>query len=195
MTPLRILVFFAALLAALPALADGTVLRVSGCGDKVFVSNQSAFSVLVGAQPGATSDGDKLIGPTERLGFASFYIPQSGRRFSASVDEAGLTKNEVTQRIAATCHAVPGNRIISGYVERAAGCGNKIFVNTLEGYVVMERIAGGVVYAGDTLIGNFGRAGRTTVKDHMTNEELIVFIDDFQLPKSAAQRKITDSCR
>ena len=58
-----------------------------------------------------------------------------------------------------------------------------------------ERLAGGVVSAGDTLVGNFSRAGRTTVKDRQTNAELVVFVDDFALAKSAAQRKITESCK
>jgi hypothetical protein len=32
------------------------------------------------------------------------------------------------------------------------------------------------------------------VKDHQTGADLVVFVDDFQLPKSAAQRKIIASC-
>ncbi|HWD60148.1 MAG TPA: hypothetical protein VG308_17820 [Stellaceae bacterium] len=196
MTPFRVLspvVFL--LLAALPAYADGTVLRAKGCGDKVFVSGNDTYSVLVASDPGAVKDGDKLVGNTDRLGFSSFLTPESGRRFSASVDERGLTKSEITQRIAATCHAATGNRLTSGQVERAAGCGNKIFVNTAQGYAVLERLAGGLVYAGDTLTGDFSRPGRVTVMDGQTHAELVVFVDDFQLPKSAAQRKITESCR
>jgi hypothetical protein len=197
MTPMRVLFFVAAVLlaAGAPAFADGTVLRAKGCGDKIFVAGENSYSVLVATETGAADDGEKLVGNTDRLGFASFFIAQSGRRFSASVDERGLTKSEVTERIAATCRAPTGNRLTSGQVERAAGCGNKIFVNTAEGYAVLERLAGGLVYVGDTLTGDFSRPGRTTVKDHQTNEDLVVFVDDFQLPKSAAQRKITESCR
>jgi hypothetical protein len=196
MIPLRL--FFAALalvIAAEPAFADGTVLRAQGCGDKVFVATENGYSVLVANQSDAASDGDKLVGNTDQLGFQSFYIPQSGRRFSASVDERQLTKSEITTRIAANCRSAAGDRLTSGQVERVAGCGNKIFVNTDQGYAVLERLAGGLVYVGDTLTGNFSRAGRTTVRDHQTNADLIVFVDDFQLPKSAAQRKITESCR
>jgi lysine/ornithine N-monooxygenase len=64
-----------------------------------------------------------------------------------------------------------------------------------QGYVVLERLAGGLVYSGDTLVGDFTRAGRTTAKDRQTGAELVVFVDDFQLPRSAAQRKIGESCR
>jgi hypothetical protein len=196
MMPLRVLFAgLAVLLAAAPALADGTVLRAKGCGDKVFVTTENGYSVLVASEADAAVDGDKLMGNAYKLGFASFYIPQSGRRFSASVDERGLSKSEVTTRIAASCRAANGNRQTSGQVERAAGCGNKIFVNTAEGYAVIERLAGGVVTAGDTLTGDFSRAGRTTVRDHQSNADLVVFVDDFQLPKSAAQRKIAASCR
>jgi hypothetical protein len=179
---------------AAPASADGTVLRAKGCGDKVYVTTEAGVSVLTAGQRVA-EDGDKLVGSTDRYGFASFYLPDKGTRFSASVDAVALSKAESSARIAADCRTVGGERLTSGQVERAAGCGNKIFVNTGEGYAVLERLAGGVVSTGDTLTGNFSRAGRTTVKDHETNGELVVFVDDFQLPKSAAQRKITASCR
>jgi len=195
MDAMRFLPAFAMLLAAAPAFADGTVLRAKGCGDKMYVAGENDFSALSGAPPNIAKDNDKLVGNIDRLGFGSFFLPQSNERFSASVDERGLTKAEITTRIAANCHAATGNRLTSGQVERAAGCGNKIFVNTDQGYAVLERLAGGLVYAGDTLTGDFSRAGRTTVKDHQTNEELTVFVADFQLPKSAAQRKITESCR
>jgi hypothetical protein len=171
------------------------VLRAKGCGDKVFVTTENGYSVLVVSEADAAVDGDKLMGNAYKLGFASFYIPDKGTRFSASVDARNLTKSNVTTQIAAYCRAVGSERATSGQVERADGCGNKIFVNTNEGYAVLERLAGGLVYVGDTVTGNFGRAGRTTIKDNQTNTELVVFVDDFALPKSAAQRKITETCR
>jgi hypothetical protein len=180
---------------AAPVFADGTVLRAKGCGDKVFVSTDNGYSVLIASETGIADDGDKIVGSTDSLGFSPFYLPDKGRRFFASVDARNLSKSDVTTRISAYCRAVGADRLTSGYVERAAGCGNKIFVNTTEGYVVLERLAGGLVYVGDTLTGNFSRAGRITIKDNQTNSELVVFVDDFQLPKSAAQRKITETCR
>ncbi|HTW52834.1 MAG TPA: hypothetical protein VME45_13175 [Stellaceae bacterium] len=187
-----VLAFFA---FAVPALADGTVLRAKGCGGKVFVATEQGFSVLEATELGIAQDNDKLVGNTNTIGYQSFFIPESGRRFSASVDETGLGKSEVTTRIAASCRSAAVERVISGQVERAAGCGNKIFVNTDTGYVVLDRLAGGLVYPGDTLTGDFTSAGRTTAKDRQTGAELVVFVDDFELPKSAAQRKITESCR
>jgi hypothetical protein len=185
-----------ALLAfAAPALADGTVLRAKGCGDQVFVSTDHGYSVLEATELGVAQDNDKLVGKTDTIGYQSFFIPESGRRFSAMVSETGISKSDVTARVAASCRSAATERIISGQVERAAGCGNKIFVNTDTGYVVLDRLAGGLVYPGDTLTGDFTRAGRTTAKDRQTGAELVVFVDDFELPKSAAQRKITDSCR
>jgi hypothetical protein len=181
--------------AAAPAFADGTVLRAKGCGDKVFVATDNGYSVLIASETGLADDGDKIVGNTDSPGFSSFYLPDKGRRFSASVDARNLSKSDVTTQIATFCRAANGERLTSGQVERAAGCGNKIFVNTNEGYAVLERLAGGLVYVGDTLTGDFSRAGRTTVKDGQTNTELVVFVDDFSLPKSAAQRKITESCR
>ena len=191
------LIFVASLIALLagPALADGTVMRAKGCGDKVFVTTENGYSVLAASETGVAADGDKVIGDTGKIGFGSFYLPDKGRHFTASVDERGLSKSEVATRVAASCRAASGERLTSGQVERAAGCGNKIFVNTTEGYAVMERLAGGVVSAGDTLTGNFSRPGRATVKDRQTNSELVVFVDDFQLPKSAAQRKIAEACK
>ncbi|HEU0215513.1 MAG TPA: hypothetical protein VFQ90_02560 [Stellaceae bacterium] len=191
----RLPLAFVLLLIAAPAFADGTVMRAKGCGDKIFVATEGGYSVLVASQSDAANDGDRLIGDTDKIGFGTFYLPDSGRHFSASVDARGLSKSEVTTRIATSCHALGAERLTSGQVERAAGCGNKIFVNTNEGYAVLERLAGGNVYAGDTLVGNFSRAGRATVKDRQTNAELVVFVHDFGLSKSAAQRKIAESCR
>ena len=183
------------LLNAEPAVADGTVLRAKGCGGKVFVAAATSYSVLAASDASAAADGDKLIGDLDRIGFASFYLPQSGRRFSASIEERGLNKSEITQRIATSCRAATAYNQTSGQVEHATGCGNKIFVNTPNGYAVMERLAGGIVAVGDTLTGDFNRAGRATVTDKQTGGELVVFVEDFQLPKSAATRKITASCR
>lgn len=190
-----ILAALALLAAAPPALADGTVLRAKGCGDKVFVASGDSYSVLRASEIGIAEDNDKLVGKTDAIGYQSFFIPQSGRRFSAMVAETGLSKPQVTGRIAASCRSAAAERQISGQVERSTGCGNRIFVNTEEGYAVLERLAGGLVYPGDTLTGGFTRAGRTTAKDRQTGAELTVFVDDFALPKSAAQRKITESCR
>jgi hypothetical protein len=187
------LVALAALAA--PALADGTVLRAKGCGDKIFVASDKGYSVLAGSGRDAAEDGDRLLGNIDRIGFGSFYSPKSGRRFSAVVAERGLTKPEIDQRIATGCRAANAGNLASGQVERAPGCGNKIFVNTDQGYAVMERLAGGLVYVGDTLSGDFNKAGRATVRDKQTGAELVVFVDDFRLPKSAAERKIAAICR
>lgn len=190
-------VFLAYLVAAAlvgPACADGTVLRATGCGDKVFVATDRGYSVLAPSGRDAVADGERLLGDADRIGFGSFYAPKSGRRFFASVDERGLGKSEIEQRIATSCRAANAGNLATGLVERAPGCGNKIFVNTDQGYAVMERLAGGVVYVGDTLSGDFNKAGRATVKDRQTGAELVVFVDDFRLPKSAAERKIAANC-
>lgn len=182
-------------LATTPALADGTVFRAKGCGDRIFVASEDHYSVLVGGTPGVAQDGDKLVGDIDKFGFSQFYLPDSGRRFAASVEARGLSRAEIATRIATSCRAVGGERLTSGHVERAAGCGNKIFVSTSEGYAVLERLSGSLVSRGDTLVGDFSRVGRTTVTDGQTNAKLIVFVDDFRLTTSAAQRKITESCR
>jgi hypothetical protein len=183
------------LMTAAPALADGTVFRAKGCDGKVFVSTGRGFSVLRTTEIDVADEGDRLVGDTDKIGYASFFIPQSDRRFSAMVEETGLSKSDVTARVAAICRTAAAERQISGQVERSTGCGNKIFVDTVEGYAVLERLAGGLVYPGDTLTGGFTHAGRTTVKDKQTGADLVVFVDDFALPKSAGQRKITESCR
>ncbi|HZK90098.1 MAG TPA: hypothetical protein VFC56_08140 [Stellaceae bacterium] len=179
---------------AASAYADGTVLRAKGCGDKIFVGSDQGYSVLAANGRDAAEDGDRLLGDVDRIGFSSFYIAKTGRRFSATIDERGLGKSAIDQRIAASCRAANAGNLASGQVERAPGCGNKIFVNTDRGYAVMERLAGGLVYVGDTLSGDFNKAGRATIKDRQTGAELTVFVDDFQLPKSAAERKIAASC-
>jgi hypothetical protein len=181
--------------AAAPALADGTVLRATGCGDKLFVGSEDGYAVLIASQQGAADDGDTIVGDINRIGFSSFYDTKSGRRFTASIDERGLGKSEVTARIAASCRSQTAYNLTSGQVEHADGCGNKIFVNTPQGYAILELLSGGIIATGDTLSGDFNRAGRATVKNPQTGAEYVVFVDDFQLPKSAAARKIAESCK
>lgn len=178
---------------AAPAFADGTVLRAKGCGDKIFAGSDDGYSVLIASQPGAADDGDTIVGDLNRVGFGLFYDSKSGRRFTASIDERGLSKSEVSVRIAANCRLQTAN-FTSGQVEHAEGCGNKIFVNTPQGYAILERLSGGTIANGDTLSGEFNRAGRATVKNPRTGAEYVVFIDDFRMPKSAAARKIAESC-
>ena len=178
-----------------PALADGTVLRAKGCGDKIFAGSEKGYSVLIASQQGTADDGDTIVGDLNQIGFGSFYDSKSGRHFTASVDERGLSKSEVGVRIAASCRSQTAYNLTSGQVERADGCGNKIFVNTPQGYAILERLSGGVIVNGDTLTGDFNRAGHATVKNSQTGAEFVVFVDDFQLPKSAAARKIAESCR
>jgi hypothetical protein len=177
-----------------PAFADGTVLRAKGCGDKIFAGSEDGYSVLIASQQGAADDGDTIVGDLNRVGFGSFYDSKSGRHFTASVDERGLDKSAITVRIGTSCRSQTAYNLTSGQVERADGCGNKIFVNTPQGYAILERLSGGVIANGDTLTGDFNRAGRATVKNPQTGAEFVVFVDDFQLPKSAATRKIAESC-
>jgi len=190
----RTLIAVTLVAAAAPAFADGTVLRAKGCGDKIFVAGERGYSVLIASQQGTVGDGDTIVGDINRAGFASFYDSKSGRHFTASIDERGLDKSAVTTRIAVSCRSQTANNFTSGQVEHTDGCGNKIFVNTPQGYAILQRLSGGIIANGDTLTGEFNRAGRATVKNLQTGAEFVVFVDDFQLPKSAASRKIAESC-
>jgi hypothetical protein len=187
----------AALLSGIAATAhaDGSVFRANGCGGKIFVADENGYSVLVTSEPGLVQDGDKIVGDTDRIGFGSFLVTRTGRRFSASIDERRLDKSEISQRAAANCRAAIGPAMTSGQVEHAAGCGNKIFVDTPQGYTVLELLAGGIIAVGDTLEGDFNKAGRAKIKNPKTGAEYVVFVDDFQLPKSAEARKVAESCR
>jgi hypothetical protein len=196
MVRIAILMFVLAMLgAAATAQADGTVARAKGCGDKIFASSLSGYSVLAGTGEGDVADGDLLVGELEKIGHVTLYDRTSGRSIFAVVEEYGIGKGQITQRIAASCRSFLANTFTSGRVTRATGCGNKLFVDTASGYAVLERLAGGIVSEGDILSGNFNRAGRATVTDKQTGGTLTVFVDDFQLPRSAVQRKITANCR
>jgi hypothetical protein len=196
MTAARVVLFaaIAFLSASGPAWADGSVLRAKGCGDRIFVTTEHGYSVLRASDPGSVEDDDGFSGDADRIGFSSFYVARSGRRFFAEVEERGLTKSEVTQRIAASCRSPTERAQTFGQVERATGCGGKIFVNTAAGYAIVERLAGGEIAVGDALTGDFSRVGRATLKDRQSNAEIIVFIDEFGLEKSAAARKEAQSC-
>lgn len=183
------------LAGAASAHADGTVYRVQGCGDTIFVSSSTGFSVVQTDAGQGIKEGHELRGNVEQIGHPVLFDQTIGRSIFALVSERHLSRAEVTARIAARCRSPTGETTRSAYVSRAAGCGNKIFVNTPEGYAEMERISGGVVADGDTLVGNFTRPGRATVQDRQSGSTLVVFVEDVYLSKSAAERRMTASCQ
>ena len=197
-TPIHAL--FAILLALLagapPARADGQVVRAKGCGDKIFASSVDGYSILTSGAAGDVGDSDELVGNLDKVGQVFLYDKTSGQSVFALVEEHGLAKARIDQRIAATCRSFLANTFTSGRVMRTRGCGNKIFIDAgAAGYAELERLAGGIVNEGDTLSGNFNRAGRATVTEKPVGGELTVFVDDFGLSASAIQRKIAASCR
>src|SRR5258708_13995586 len=99
------LITTALIASALPAFADGTVLRAKGCGDKIFAGTENSYSVLIASQQGTADDGDTIVGDLNRIGFGSFYDSKSGRRFTATVDERGLVKSPITVRIPPACRS------------------------------------------------------------------------------------------
>src|SRR5260370_7240935 len=81
---IRLILVAAAMLgASRTASADGTVLRAKGCGDKIFVMTGTSYSVLTatGTSEGV-SDGARLVGEVERIGFSMLYDPNSARSLS-----------------------------------------------------------------------------------------------------------------
>lgn len=185
----------AALLGAAPAHADGSVYRASGCGDYVFVSSQSGFSVLRTDAGAGVKDGDHLTGNVDQIGELSLFDTTSGRSVFARVAELHLTRAEIAQRVAVRCRAPLGETHTAGYVARAAGCGSWVFVNTPQGYAVLQQISGGEVADGDTLTGNFNRPGQATVEDRQSASSIVVYVEDIWLSKSAVERKMTADCR
>jgi hypothetical protein len=186
---------FAALLGAAPAHADGEVTRAKGCGQKIFVSGAHGYSVLSGTVEGMVKDGDVLVGDLELVGHVAIYDRTAGRNVFVMIEEHGLDRSQITQRIATACRSEVANTFTSGQVLRTRGCGNKIFVDATNGFAVLERIAGGTVNEGDTVSGNFNRAGRATVQVKQSGITLTVFVDDFELSRSAIRRKIAETCR
>ena len=189
------MLLIAALAGVAPARADGTVYRAQGCGDTIFVQSANGFSVLQTDAGQGIKEGDQLRGNVEQIGHPTLFDETLGRSVFAIVAERHLGRAEVTARIAARCRSPAGDVTRSAYVSRAAGCGNKIFVNTPQGYAVMERISGGVVADGDTLVGDFTKPGRATVQDRQSGSTLVVFVEDVYLSRSAAERRMTASCQ
>jgi hypothetical protein len=184
----------AAMAAARPAHADGTVVRASDCPGYIFVSSMTGYSVLRGDAPDV-KDGDILQGSVDQVGQPGLIDQRTGLSVFAHVEEPHLSRSELDQRIAIRCRARLGATQVSGYVSRTNGCGSRIFVETPEGYAILDRIAGGEVADGDTLTGNFDRPGRITVRDSQSDTSLIVFVEDLWLSRSAVDRKITQSCQ
>ncbi len=189
-----LLALAAILVVAAPAWADGTVYRAQGCGDYIFVSTLTGFSVLESSASSGVKDGDELHGNVADIGQPLLFDTTSGRSVFARVAELNLSRTEVTQRIAVRCRAASGEVVVSGYVSRSTGCGNNIFVNAPKGYAILERIAGGEVADGDTLSGPLDRPGRITVEDKQSHSTLVVFVKEVWLSKSAVGRKMAAFC-
>ena len=182
-------------LTAHVAWADGTVTRARGCGDKIFVNNNEAYSILTATGGDPPADGDQLVGDVNRIGHTVLFDKETGRSISAIVEDRGLNKAEITQRMTTNCRSLLASSFTSGRVERAIGCGNKFFVNTPQGYALLERLAGGIVNEGDDVQGDFNKAGRATIQNRQSGATLTVFVDDYRLSSSAASHAMARKCR
>ncbi|HEX3881993.1 MAG TPA: hypothetical protein VHW66_04995 [Stellaceae bacterium] len=187
-------VFVLALVAALPAWADGTVFRATGCGDKIYVTSLTGFSVLTGIGGAGVADKDELVGKVDGIGHTQLYDKTKAFNFSADVEDRRLSREEALPRIATTCRGQNANALASGTVTRAEGCGNRIFVSAPQGVAVLNRLAGGLVGKDDQVSGDFNKPGRATIKDKQTGSEVTVFVEDYMLSQAAANRKMTALC-
>src|SRR5712691_6531617 len=88
---------------ASPAVADGVVYRIRGCGDHLFVSTQTGFSVLSGNIAGGVKERDELRGDVERVGHSRLFDRTAGTSVIAVVEEVRMDKAEADRRIAAHC--------------------------------------------------------------------------------------------
>lgn len=194
----RALLFLAVLLmaatAAAQARADGTVVRATGCGGKIFVSSLSGYSVLTVEGTPGIADEDALVGKVDGVGYTRLYDRTRGVNFSAIVEDHRLSRDDVMPRIAAACRSALENDLATGTVVRSEGCGNRIFVSAEQGFAILDRLAGGMVGKDDTLSGDFNKPGRATVEDKQTGSVLTVFVEDYQLSRAAADRKMDALC-
>lgn len=183
-----------ALAASGSARADGTVFRAAGCGDKIFVTSTTGYSILSGIGSGGVADKDELVGPVDGIGHTQLYDRTKGFNFSVETEERRLSREDVLPRIAIACRGENANALANGTVVRADGCGNRLFISTAQGYAVLDRLAGGVIGKDDQVSGDFNKPGRATLKDKQTGSELTVFVEDFMLSQAAANRKMTALC-
>ncbi len=183
-----------ALAASGPARADGTVFRAAGCGDKIFVTSSTGYSILSGIGGTGVADKDELVGTVDGIGHTQLYDRTKGFNFSAEIEDRRLSREDVLPRIAIACRGENANALTNGTVVRADGCGNRLFISTAQGYAVLDRLAGGVVGKDDQVSGDFNKPGRATLKDKQTGSELTVFVEDFMLSRAAANRKMTALC-
>ncbi|HZT87456.1 MAG TPA: hypothetical protein VFA12_05755 [Stellaceae bacterium] len=192
---LAVLAAAASLAWAGTALADGTVLRALGCGDKFFVSTAQGYSVLTLVAGSAPADGDELVGNVSNIGHPVLYDKTANRQITAIVEDRWLDKPEVERRMLVECRSAAGASYGSGVVSRAEGCGNKIFVDTDQGVAILDRVAGGRIAKGDSVSGNFNRPGRAILYDRQTGIYVTVFVDDYQVSRAAAAARMTAYCR
>jgi hypothetical protein len=185
----------ALMFAAPPASADGTVARAAGCGDRMFVSTINGYSLLSGVGGQHIAERDELVGETDKPGYAQLYDKTSGRHFAAVVEAHGLGRGEFAQRAAGLCReAARPYGFATASVVRSEGCGSRIIVSGPQGFAVLDRLAGGTVYKDDSLSGDFNKPGRARVTDKQTGAALIVYVEDYRLDRSAAERKMRALC-
>jgi hypothetical protein len=191
---LGLIVVALALAASGSARADGTVFRAGGCGDKIFVTSTTGYSILSGIGGSGVADKDELVGTVDGLGHTQLYDRTKGFNFSAEIEDRRLSQEDILPRVAIACRGENANALATGTVTRADGCGNRLFISTAQGYAVLERLAGGVIGKDDQVSGDFNKPGRATLKDKQTGSELTVFVEDFMLSQAAANRKMTALC-
>ena len=159
-----------------------------------FTGSENGYSVLITSEPGSVDDGDTIVGDLNRVGFGSFYDSKSGRPFTASIDERGLSKSEVGVRIASELPVA--NRLQSH--QRPSRACRRLRQQDLRQHPAGLRDPRAVVgrhcrqrrHADRRLQSRRPRHRSKTI----TGAEFVVFVDDFQLPKSAAARKVAESC-
>src|SRR5581483_5053334 len=107
----------------------------------------------------------------------------SGRHFAAVVEAHGLSRGEFAQRAAGLCRdAAQPYGFATASVVRSEGCAS------------LDRLAGGTVYKDDSLSGDFNKPGRARVTDKQTGATLIVYVEDYRLDRSAAERRMRALC-
>ncbi len=181
--------------AASQAHADGTVARAAGCGDRLFVGTVNGYSLLSGVGGLHIAERDELVGEVDKPGYTQLYDKTSGRHFAAVVEAHGLSRGEFAQRAAGLCRdAAQPYGFATASVVRSEGCGSRIVVSGPQGFAILDRLAGGTVYKDDLLSGDFNKPGRARVTDKQTGATLIVYVEDYRLDRSAAERRMRALC-
>jgi hypothetical protein len=121
--------------------------------------------------------------------------PGLGLSAPSAIRPPAATPAPFDRRLAPEGLPSTGPDMASGYVFRVAGCGDRILVQTANGYSVVQVLSATDVNVSDLLQGRLESLGRGQAVNNSTSKTMEVFVEESMLQKSAIDNRIQRFCR